>query len=93
MAQRFEDTIRDYLVEDISLLGQDLTVMEKEKYVPHHLGTRGFIDILAKDGRGNFVIIELKRSGASSREAIHEVFKYVEGIKQQQLANDGEIRV
>jgi hypothetical protein len=93
MRKRLEDTIRDYLVEDISLLGKDLAVIDKEKYVPNDLGTKGFIDILAKDTRGNFVIIELKRSEASSREAIHEVFKYVEGIKRQQLANDGEIRV
>ena len=60
---------------------------------PNELGTRGFIDLFARDTHGHFVLIELKRSASSSRDAIHEVLKYVEGVKAYLGARDHEIRV
>lgn len=38
------------------------------------------------------MLIELKRSNAAAREAIHEVYKYVEGVKAHLGARDDEIR-
>jgi hypothetical protein len=68
-------------------------LLDKEKYIPHELGTRGFIDLYARDVNGHHVLIELKRSNEASREALHEVYKYVEGVKQHLGVRDDEIRV
>jgi hypothetical protein len=88
-----EDELRDLLAEQLEALEHGLILIKKEQFVPNALGTRGFIDLLARDARGQFVLIELKRSAASSREAIHEILKYVEGVKAHLGAHDHEIRV
>lgn len=88
-----EDKIRDFLANDLSFLENGLTVIKKEYYLPNHFGSKGYIDILARDIFNNFVIIEIKRSQASSREAIQEILKYVGLIKQSFKARDGEIRI
>jgi hypothetical protein len=88
-----EDEIRDLLAAQIDVLEPGLVLMEKEKHVPHNLGTSGFIDLFAHDAAGHIVLIELKRSDSAAREAIHEVLKYVEGVKHHLGARDHEIRV
>ncbi|ABF42761.1 hypothetical protein Acid345_3761 [Candidatus Koribacter versatilis Ellin345] len=88
-----EAELRDFLADNITRIEPGLTLLDKEKYIPNAIGTRGFIDLLAQDERGHFVLIELKRSDAASREAIHEVHKYVEGVKRHLGARDDEIRV
>jgi len=88
-----EHAIRDELVQNLDLIEKGLTLVEKEKYLPSTVGTRGFVDILAKDSRGKFVIIELKRSNSASRDALHEVLKYVEGIKENLSVREDELRV
>jgi hypothetical protein len=88
-----EDEIRDYLAENISSIEAGLSFIEKESYLPNNLGTRSFIDLVAKDQAGNLVLIELKRSAAASREAIHEVLKYVEAVKKHLAIRDDELRV
>jgi RecB family endonuclease NucS len=77
-----ENIIRDYLADNLSVICNDLSLIKKEYYLPNILGTRGFIDILAKDNKNNYVIIELKRTNEASREALHEILKYVEVLKQ-----------
>jgi hypothetical protein len=88
-----ESELRDLLVGSLDVLEPGLTFLSKEQYIPNALGTRGFIDILARDSQNHLVLIELKRSDQSSREAIHEVLKYVEGVKQHLGVRDHEIRV
>lgn len=57
----------------------------------------GFVDILASDATGMLVVIEVKRSDSTAREAIHEVLKYVEllqrerGMTSAKLRRDGAI--
>jgi hypothetical protein len=87
-----EAPLRDLLATNISVLGPDLEVVKIEQYLPSSIGTRSFVDILAKDGRGRWVLVELKRSDASSREAIHEIHKYVEAVKSHLGARDDEVR-
>lgn len=86
-----ESLLRDLISLNINKLKSDLTLLEKEQYIPNELGTRGFIDLYAKDGFGNHVLIEIKRSNAAAREALHEVNKYVEGVKKYFGAKDTEI--
>jgi Endonuclease NucS len=91
--EHIEDTIRDYLAEDLSIISSELTLLGKEYYLPHTAGTRGFIDLFAKDNRNRYVIIELKRSKEASRETLHEILKYVEALKENKTVNESEFRV
>lgn len=87
-----EAPLRDLLASQICTLEDGLVVLNTEAYLPSAIGTRSFIDILAKDARGRWVLIELKRSNAASREAIHEIYKYVEAVKGHLGARDDELR-
>ncbi|MEH6735491.1 MAG: endonuclease NucS domain-containing protein [Shewanella sp.] len=86
-----ESKIRDKLISNLSIFDMGLELVGKEYFVPNSEGTRGFIDILAKDNYGRYVIIELKRSNSSARQAIHEVLKYIEGLKENKSLKDDEI--
>jgi hypothetical protein len=88
-----ENELRDLLAVQLAILEPGLSLIDKEKYVPHSLGTRGFIDLLACDAVGHFVLIELKRSDTAAREAIHEAIKYVEAVKEHFGARAHELRV
>jgi len=88
-----ESLIRDKLINKLELLETGLIFIDKEKYLPNSLGTNGFIDILAKDSNNKFVIIELKKSNSSAREALHEILKYLEGIKEIKSLRNDEIRI
>jgi len=76
-----EAELRDLLATQIHVLESGLVLVDKEKYIPNTLGTRSFIDLLARDTDNKWVLIEVKRSDAAAREAIHEIYKYVEGVK------------
>ncbi|MFK1323977.1 endonuclease NucS domain-containing protein [Pseudomonas aeruginosa] len=91
--ENIESVIRDKLALKLDLLEEGLELLDIEKYLPNRQGTRGFIDLLAKDKNGKYVIIELKRSEAASREALHEVLKYLEGLKLNYSIRDSELRV
>jgi len=88
-----ETTIRDFLATNLQLISNDFILIEKEYKLHNHAGSKGYIDILAKDTFGNFVIIEIKRSKASSRETIQEIIKYVGLLKQNFKARDSEIKI
>ena len=72
-----EKTIRDLLVTRLDLVEPGLVHVETEHKLPNVHGSKGSIDILARDALGHRVIIELKRSNDSARAAIHELCKYV----------------
>ncbi|MCX5880331.1 MAG: endonuclease NucS, partial [Deltaproteobacteria bacterium] len=78
-----EKTIRDFLVTRLDLLEPDLVHVETEHKLPNVHGSKGSIDILARDALGHRVIIELKRSNDSARSAIHELCKYVALFKTE----------
>ncbi|MFV8871263.1 endonuclease NucS domain-containing protein [Serratia fonticola] len=86
-----EDDIRDKLSCNLELIEPGLVLLDTESYLKNENGTRGFVDILAKDSLNRFVLIELKRSQAASRDALHEVLKYFEGIKENKSLKDDEI--
>jgi len=88
-----EASIRDLLTQQLNALENGLSLVKAEQYIPAISGTRSFIDILAQDKQGRWVLIEIKRSDAAAREAIHEVYKYVEAVKGHLGARDDEIRV
>ncbi|MGO7969590.1 endonuclease NucS domain-containing protein [Rhizobium ruizarguesonis] len=87
-----ENQIRDLLSTQLGSLDAGLSLIDIEQYIPSELGTRSFIDILARDEKDRWVLIELKRSDAAARQAIHEIYKYVEAVKEHLRARDDEIR-
>lgn len=88
-----EIDIRKNLAQNLGILETGLDLIEEEFYLPNPLGSRGYIDILARDIYGNRVIIELKRSDAIAREAIHELCKYVSLFKSKSGFTDDRIRL
>lgn len=94
MPKKFiESAIRDNLAESLSTIFPGLSLIQKEYYLPNASGTRGFIDILAKDTKNKYVVIEIKRSDEASRETLHEILKYVEALKKNKSINESELRV
>lgn len=89
--ERVEEKIREKLAKRLDMFGTELTLLNQEAFLPNKKGTRGFVDILASDSHRRYVLIELKRSKAASRETIHEVFKYIEGIKENKSLKNDEI--
>lgn len=88
-----EAFIRDRLASNLSVLEAGLELLAIEKFIPSKLGTRSFLDLLAKDRSGHWVIIEVKKTNAAAREAAHEVFKYAEAVQCHLGARSDEIRV
>lgn len=72
-----ENVIRDKLAKSLTLLEPGLTLIEKNHLLPNKAGAKGFVDILARDRLGHYVVIELKRSDQAAREAMHEILKYM----------------
>lgn len=91
--ERREAEIRDALSTKLELLEEGLQLIKIEKYLPNPQGTRGFIDLFATDRYGKYVLIELKRSDAASREALHEILKYLEAVKVGLSVRDAEVRI
>jgi Endonuclease NucS len=87
----YEDQLRDELSRSLSLIEPGLRLVDTEYRVPNAHGTRGRIDILARDANGSWVVIELKRADGPARQALHEVTKYTEllraelGIRQDRI--------
>src|ERR1700722_16282109 len=77
-----EIDIRDRLSKNLCVLEPGLTLVEVNHKLPNDSGAKGFIDILAKDQVGNFVIIELKRSDQTARQAMFEILKYMPLFRQ-----------
>lgn len=86
-----ENDIQEDLYKNLNIYFPNLKAKEKELYLPYD-GKRSFIDILAIDEKNNHVIIEIKKSNQSSREALHEILKYTEFLKKNYLINDDHIR-
>lgn len=91
--QQVEAVIRDALSSRLFLLEPGLRLINVEQFLPNPQGTRGFVDLFAQDESGKYVLIELKRSSAASREALHEVLKYLEAVRIGLSARDSEIRI
>jgi hypothetical protein len=87
-----ESTIRDYLFENLFLVEKGLIPLEKEYHLPNSQGASGYVDILARDVLGMLVIIEIKKSNKSSREAIHEFYKYIALFKAHHGLKDYQYR-
>ena len=87
-----ENVIRDKLSKSLSVLEPDLRLVETNHKLPNPVGAKGFIDILARDKYGNYVIIELKRSDQAAREALNEILKYMPLFREQYGIQPHQVR-
>lgn len=87
-----EKAIRDALATRLDLLEYGLSLVSSNFALSNAEGTRGFIDILARDRNGSLVVIELKRSNKTAREALHEVTKYVALLQREKGVPAASIR-
>lgn len=90
--ERLEWKIRDYLARHLDLIESPLTLIAKEFELKSNHGAGGFVDILAKDGFGHTVVIEIKRSNQTARAALHELTKYVSLLRASQGLRQDQIR-
>lgn len=88
-----EDNLRDFLAENLHLFEDGLELLKKERHLPNEVGASGFLDILAKDRSGNFVVIEVKIAKYAEREAFTELLKYMGLMKRHLGAKESEIRL
>ena len=88
-----ESLLRDLIARKVHKLKPGLSLLQKEQFIPSEHGTKSFIDLYAVDEEKRHVLIELKRSNTAARQAIHEVNKYVERVKQYFGAKDSEVHV
>lgn len=88
-----ESAIRDDLAGRLDLLEPGLRLHKTEYQLQNSVGTRGSIDILARDQHRMWVIIEVKRAKRPSREALSEVAKYVELLSREKHVTADRIRV
>jgi Endonuclease NucS len=93
MKEKIEYKIRDNLVNRLDLIESGLSLIEDEYHVKNPNGAGGFIDIFAKDSKGDLVIIELKCSDKAAREAITELSKYIALIRRIKNVKNSEIRL
>src|ERR1022692_2544483 len=64
-----EDHIRDKLAAELALIEDHLSLIRTNYPLPNSEGASGRIDILARDRHGVLVVVELKRSNKTAREA------------------------
>lgn len=88
-----EAHVRDSLAGCLEKLEPGLTFINKEAMLPSSIGTTGFIDLLAQDAEQRYVLIEVKKSGPATREALHEILKYIENAKSHLGLREHELRV
>lgn len=60
--QYSESVIRDLVACSLDLFEPGMVLIDKEHYLPGKMGTKGFVDILAKDKAGHLVVIEVKKA-------------------------------
>ncbi|MFT4284016.1 MAG: endonuclease NucS [Protaetiibacter sp.] len=73
-----ENTIRDHLKSRLELIEPGLTFVATNYHLRNEDGADGYVDILARDSTGAFVVLELKKAAGSSRQAMHEIGKYLD---------------
>lgn len=87
-----ERQLRDIVVANLDVLEPGLTLVATEYRLPNAIGSGGRVDILAKDVFGHFVVIEIKRSNTAAREAIHELYTYLELLRAERGLRPVDLR-
>lgn len=92
MSLPYENELREQLANHLDLIEPGLCLVGTEYPIANAKGTRGRIDILARDRHRSWVVIELKRSDSTARQALHEVTKYTELLRREEGLRQDRIR-
>jgi endonuclease NucS-like protein len=92
MGRFTESRLRDMLAENLDLLEPGLRLHDKEHRLGNTVGAGGRMDILARDKHRRYVVVEVKRSDSTAREALDEIAKYTELLRREQGIPPEEIR-
>lgn len=75
-----EKDLENYLRNKLNLLENGLSLIQTQYSIDYE-GNRWYIDILAKDGSGNLVVIELK-AGTAKADVCAQISTYIAVIKK-----------
>lgn len=87
-----EKTLRDNLAKKLDILEPGLSLVATEYQLRNPLGSKGFVDILARDAFGCAVVVELKRSDQAARQALNELHKYIALFRLEHGLSGDKIR-
>lgn len=88
----YESDLRDYLAKNLQVIESGLRLYEEEGITGIEFPVGGrFIDILAVDANGNFVVIELKVSRGYDR-VIGQLLRYMAWIQKNQAESGQKVR-
>jgi endonuclease len=88
----YESDLRDYLARNLHVIEPGLKPYEEEGITGVEFPAGGrFIDILALDSKGDFVVIELKVSKGYDR-VIGQLLRYMAWIQQNQAESGQKVR-
>ena len=73
-----EEQMKQAILVAPHLVEEGMKPLEQEK----NLGDAGFTDIIAEDGNGNLVIVEIKRV-AASRDAVMQLQRYLDTLRKR----------
>jgi hypothetical protein len=92
MGRFAESRLRDMLAENLDTLEPGLRLHDIEHRLENAVGAGGRMDILARDRHGLYVVVEVKRSDSTAREALDEIAKYTELLRREQGIPPEKIR-
>lgn len=90
-----EEYLENFIVRNWNSIdfGEPLTLYVDDEGAPaqQYPTSEGFIDLLAKDADGNFVVIELKK-GRSNQQVVGQILGYVGWVKNNLAEKDKRVR-
>jgi endonuclease len=88
----YESDLRDYLAKNLQIIEPGLRLYKEEDITGIEFPVGGrFIDILAVDSKGDFIVIELKVSRGYDR-AIGQLLRYMAWIQKNQTDSGQKVR-
>lgn len=96
MAYALEKHLEDFIVENWDKIdfGEKIKLFVDENGnngQQYYTEEVGYIDLLAKDSKGNFIVIELKK-GRKDDEVIGQVLRYMGWVRRNLCKKDEEVR-
>ena len=83
-----EADLRDFLAGNPGLIEKGLSLISKE----YPISGAGIADLLCKDKRGNYIVIETKK-GRESDKVVGQILRYIGGLKREGKRTRGIIIV
>lgn len=86
-AKMYEENLESLIAERVEVIEAGLTLVQRQYVTPI-----GRIDLLCRDRRGNFVVVELKQFRASTESVIDQVTRYMGWVQEHLAKRPGTVR-